>query len=82
MSTVKRNAQGEITHILVGADMMRKEDAHKVMYESVDPMQVEVFLAKLELNSRLDAIAFIADLLNEKETIYELKKKIFGYKNF
>lgn len=79
-ATVKRNAQGEITHILVENEMMRKEDAHKVMFDSVDPVQVECFLAKKEINSRLDAIDFIADILNEKESIYEIKKKIFGFK--
>jgi hypothetical protein len=81
MATVKRNSEGEITHILVGIDMMTKEDAFKVLHGSVDPMQVEAYLQKTLLSmTKLDLIEFIADILNEKETIHEYKKRILGFK--
>lgn len=79
---VKRNEKGEIIHILVGNEMMAKEDAHKVMYGNVDPVQVEDYLLKVygRVNA-IDAMSVIADILNEKETILDLKKKMLGYKN-
>lgn len=79
METVKRNTQGEITHIRVGADMMLKEDAHKVMYGSVTAKDMIDFLKK-EGMKEVDITLLLMDILNEKEQILEVKKKIMGFK--
>lgn len=76
MKTVKRNLKGEITHILVGCDMMKKEEANKVLYNSITSEQILTYLRQ----KKLSTIDFIRDVLNEKETIHEMKKRIMGFK--
>ena len=82
-NTVKRNNKGEITHILVDNEMMLKENAHQVLYGSVDTVHVENYLNEIHgdvLN--IHALDLIADILNEKESILVLKKKMMGFKKF
>ncbi|HUU87705.1 MAG TPA: hypothetical protein VMX17_08140 [Candidatus Glassbacteria bacterium] len=83
MKAVKRGQDGQITHILVGSQMMAKEDAHKVLYNDVSGPQVIAFVKKKygskgKLDSA-DALSLIMDILNEKESIIELKKKMMGF---
>jgi hypothetical protein len=83
MQTVKRGQDGQITHILVGSQMMAKEDAHKVLYGNVSGAEVIAFVKKRysskgKLDSA-DALSLIMDIINEKESIIELKKKIMGF---
>ena len=81
--TVKRDVSGEITHILVDNEMMKVEDANKVLYGSVDAVQVELCLEKIYGDVRLiDAHDFIADIINKEESILDLKKKMMGFKKF
>lgn len=75
-ATVKRNEKGEITHILVGMDMMPKEDANKVLYGDITAEQIQTYLLK----NKKSLFPLVADILNERETIIELKKHILGFK--
>lgn len=83
MKTVKRGPDGEITHILVGSKMMAKEDAFKVLHGDVTGKQIFDYIktnygVKGKMDAA-DAIMLIMDILNEKESIIELKKKMMGF---
>lgn len=83
MKTVKRGPDGQITHILVGAEMMAKEDALKVLHGDVTGKQIFDFIKKkYAVKGKMDvadAIMLLMDILNEKEDIIQLKKKMMGF---
>lgn len=76
-----KNCKGETTHIQVGCDILPREDAIKVIHGSVEPEQVTAYVQKWAPNATKESlIEFIADILNQKEDIYNLKTKILGLK--
>jgi len=69
MKTVKRNEQGEITHIRVENEMFTKEDADKINFVDVD---VNKFLKKTGA-SKKDLETILFDLINERKSVEQFK---------
>lgn len=76
-----KDKSGDVTHIQIGCDILPREDALKVIYGSVEPEEVTAYVQKWAPNATKESlIEFIADILNQKEDIFNLKTKILGLK--
>lgn len=73
MATVKRNKQGEITHIRVGAKFYTKEDADKINFSQVDVKKY------LKQHKKEDMVALVSNLANETLSVEQLRINILMF---
>jgi hypothetical protein len=72
MIPVIKNDKGEIIEIFIdNIGFIPKEQAHKVLYGSVDKVDVEMYLRTIAkpYSVPLSVIDLITDILNEKQSI-------------
>jgi len=73
------NEKGDVLKIFIeGLGFVPKEAAHKILYKSVDKVDVEMYLRTIAkpYSVPFSVVDLITDILNEKETLYGYKAKI------
>jgi hypothetical protein len=71
MATVKRDSNGEITHVKVDNLFFKKEDANKILWGDITEKELNEYF-KDKGNPKLELLG----LINEHETLHSLKTRI------
>ncbi len=73
--TVQRSEDGQITHLLVGREMLPKAEAEKIMYDHIPTSEIQAYIDS-QPSPNILTMKLLVDLINEDISITELRTKI------
>ncbi len=74
-ATVKRDKNGKVTHMNVDNEMLPIENAHTLLFEIIPEAVIKKFISK---KTPKQLTELITDLINEKRSLYNVRKELLG----